>query len=127
MTFDKSQTKTGLEEKKDKEDTELEDKIEEEEGESVKDDKPSPRRDRLDELKAIKSGAKTDVCPLYKKRQCPHGPSGQDEIEGKVCQFTHPRKCLKFCRFGKRKGGCRYKGQLAQVLSSGTMQILCQK
>ena len=106
VTFDESQTKTELEEKKDNEDTELEDKIEEEEGKSAKNDKPSPRRDRLDELKANQSGAKADVCPLYKKRQCPHGPSGQDEIEGKVCQYTHPRKCLKFCRFGKRKGGC---------------------
>lgn len=77
-------------------------------------DKPSPRRDHGQEqdVDCDKNDDKNDdstkpeICPLYKKRQCPHGASGQNEVDGNVCPLPHPRKCLKFCRFGKRKGGC---------------------
>ncbi|KAL5264170.1 hypothetical protein ACHWQZ_G005299 [Mnemiopsis leidyi] len=111
VTFDKIVSKTGTDDNEDKDDEE--DKNEEapeqkkeEEDKSAESDKPSPRRYRLEEHKRNPLGTKIEVCPLYKKRQCPHGASGQDRIEGKVCQLSHPRKCLKFCRYGKRKGGC---------------------
>ena len=84
--------------------------------------RPSPRRDHSlgqEENNAARQdrnrdesrnkdhdATKPEICPLYKKRQCPHGASGQNEIDGKICSLPHPRKCLKFCRFGKRKGGC---------------------
>ena len=91
------------------------------EAKTAKDDKPSPRRELggdpneeldvkgnedKDHTDKDHSSKKPDICPLYKKRQCPHGPSGQIEVEGKICPLPHPKKCLKYCRFGKRKGGC---------------------
>ncbi|KAL5253898.1 hypothetical protein ACHWQZ_G013604 [Mnemiopsis leidyi] len=103
VTFDKIVSKTGTDDNEDKDDEE--DKNEEapeqekeEEDKSAESDKPSPRRYRLEVHKRNPLGTKIEVCPLYKKRQCPHGASGQDRIDGKVCQLSHPRKCLKFCR-----------------------------
>jgi hypothetical protein len=86
-----------------KKDKEKED--EENDDQDVQKDRPSLRRDRLEQGRNH-SAKVMEICPLYKKRQCPHGVSGQNEVNGKVCQLPHPRKCLKFCRFGKRKGGC---------------------
>ena len=87
-----------------------------------KNGRPSPRRDhgigqernnaagqdenRDESHNKNHDAKKPEICPLYKKRQCPHGASGQIEVDGKICSLPHPRKCLKFCRFGKRKGGC---------------------
>ena len=76
----------------------------------ARNDKPSPRRDhgqeQDDDRDKNHDPTKPEICPLYKKRQCPHGASGKNEVDGNVCPLAHPRKCLKFCRFGKRKGGC---------------------
>ena len=88
-----------------KDDTKEGEEKEEEEEETTESERPSPRRDRQEQGRH-QAGSKMEICPLYKKRQCPHGVSGQNNVEGKVCQLAHPRKCLKFCRFGKRKGGC---------------------
>ena len=41
-----------------------------------------------------------NICPHYKKGKCRHGASGKYLVEGKECSFSHPRKCLKFCRHG---------------------------
>ena len=41
-----------------------------------------------------------NICPHYKRGKCRHGASGKYLIEGKECSFSHPRKCLKFCRHG---------------------------
>jgi hypothetical protein len=74
-----------------------------EEEEQNKNDKPSPRRDINEQNDG---SSKTEICPLYKKRMCPHGSDGQTTVEGNTCQYAHPRRCVKFCRFGKKKGGC---------------------
>lgn len=78
-------------------------------GETVTDNeeerRPSPRRIRT-ENNVEDAQPRPTICPLYKKRQCPHGGSGQKEVDGKTCEFPHPRRCTKYCRFGKRKGGC---------------------
>ena len=68
-------------------------------------DRPSPRRDTHEERSEEKSQEQI-ICPLYKKHQCPYGASGQTEVQGKTCEHAHPRRCVKFCRFGKRRGGC---------------------
>ena len=46
------------------------------------------------------------VCPFYIKGKCNHGASGRILHDGKTCKFSHPRKCLRYCRFGTDK----YKG-----------------
>ena len=51
--------------------------------------------------------ANATVCPLYKKNKCPHGLTGKKTIEGVTCQHLHPRKCIRFCKFGNHKKlGC---------------------
>ena len=51
--------------------------------------------------------SKTEICPLYKKAKCPHGLTGRKEINGQICKKDHPKRCIRFCRFGKtKKGGC---------------------
>ena len=30
----------------------------------------------------------------------------EKEIDGKTCQDAHPRNCIKYCKYGKQKGGC---------------------
>ena len=47
------------------------------------------------------------ICHLYKQGKCPHGKSGNRMINGQRCNFQHPRKCIKYCRFGSDKyQGC---------------------
>ena len=41
------------------------------------------------------------ICYLYKQGKCPHGSSGKKLVNGQQCNYSHPRKCLKFCRFGQ--------------------------
>ena len=41
-----------------------------------------------------------NVCPHYKKGKCPNGASGKNMVDGKLCMYAHPRKCLRYCRFG---------------------------
>ena len=42
----------------------------------------------------------TPVCEEYKHGSCVHGLKGTREIDGKVCDFKHPKKCLAYCKFG---------------------------
>ena len=42
----------------------------------------------------------TKVCAYYKRGNCRHGSSGKISINGDICKFQHPPKCLKHCRFG---------------------------
>ena len=48
------------------------------------------------------------ICSYYKKGICRHGSTGKKIIDGHECKFSHPRKCLKFCRYGSNsdRGGC---------------------
>ena len=65
-------------------------------------DKPSLRRNEPSH-----NDSRDRVCPLYAKNQCPHGASGKVKVDGETCPNPHPRKCLKFCRYGnKRERGC---------------------
>ena len=41
------------------------------------------------------------ICYLYKQGKCPHGSSGNRVVNGQQCNYSHPRKCIKFCRFGQ--------------------------
>lgn len=83
-------------------------------------DRESPRRGRDSVTEPTKnseaeptkkskedSTAPDTVCGAYKKRQCPHGPTGKFLIEGKACPFPHPPRCFRFCNHGKdQKLGC---------------------
>jgi hypothetical protein len=76
---------------------------EEKEDKEDDEDRPSPRRD----VPIAKDG-NGSICPLYKKNQCPHGASGKVKVDGEMCPHPHPRKCLKFCRYGNKRGrGCQ--------------------
>lgn len=47
-----------------------------------------------------------EICPRYKQWKCPHGLRGTKVVDGKKCEFDHPRHCFRFTRFGtiERKG-----------------------
>ena len=50
---------------------------------------------------------KKQICYYYRHGKCRHGKSGKKMVDGKVCDFLHPNKCIRFCRFGKRRpNGC---------------------
>lgn len=56
---------------------------------------------RLDTVK------KDRTCPKYMRGVCPHGLRGKKEVEGRICEFEHPKYCMKYCRYGsKKKFGC---------------------
>lgn len=43
---------------------------------------------------------KKQTCKYYKQGKCRHGANGKKTIEGRECIFEHPRKCLKYCKYG---------------------------
>jgi len=105
---DEPKNEEGKEKEKDEEKKDEEEEEEEEEGEEEdeenNEDRPSPRRDGVPATK----GNDTKMCFLFTRNQCPHGPSGKEKKNGKVCPDRHPRKCIKFCRYGNKKGrGCQ--------------------
>ena len=51
--------------------------------------------------KRVQFESEIKVCEYYKKSKCRHGSSGKQLIDGKECKFLHPRKCIKYCRYGK--------------------------
>ena len=52
-------------------------------------------------------GAKS-ICSKLKQGKCPHGISGQREVGGRVCEFSHPKFCKKFTRNGSGgRYGCK--------------------
>ena len=63
-----------------------------------------------------------NVCLQYKKGKCPHGLKGNNLVDGKQCEFMHPRYCPRFCSFGNQnKGGCK-KGARCQLVHP----VLCK-
>ena len=40
------------------------------------------------------------ICSYYRKGRCRHGISGRKLVFGKECKFLHPKKCIKYCRYG---------------------------
>jgi hypothetical protein len=79
---------------------------EEEEADEEEEKRPSPRRDTHTARSTEQSFNFKDICELYKRNNCPHGRSGRKEVDGKTCDKPHPRKCAKYCSFGKGKAGC---------------------
>ena len=82
---------------------------EEEQDNTKRGSKISPRRDRTSS--SGQEGEKHDhmknICPLYIKRQCPHGLKGNKIENGRKCAKNHPPRCRKYCGFGEnRKLGC---------------------
>ena len=48
-----------------------------------------------------------DICPLYKKMQCPHGLTGKRHVDGAPCAKLHPKRCIRYCRSATdKKHGC---------------------
>jgi hypothetical protein len=45
-------------------------------------------------------------CPLYLKRQCPHGLTGKREIDGNPCPYKHRKHCKYFTEYGPT--GCHF-------------------
>ena len=58
-----------------------------------------------DTEEAVSNHDKED-CPLYLKRQCPHGLTGKREIEGNPCPYKHRRRCWYWLEYGPT--GCRF-------------------
>ena len=47
------------------------------------------------------------ICQRYRRGICPHGISGLTKVEGKVCEFAHPKRCQKLCIYGPYgENGC---------------------
>ena len=48
------------------------------------------------------------VCSKLKQGKCPHGISGHKEVDGKICEYSHPKFCKKFTRNGfAGRYGCK--------------------
>ena len=49
------------------------------------------------------------VCNHYRHGKCPHGLNGNRLVNGKKCEFNHPKRCMRFCRYGStHHHGCSY-------------------
>ena len=48
------------------------------------------------------------ICPKYRRGICPHGISGLTKVENKICEFYHPKRCMKLCIYGPHdeENGC---------------------
>lgn len=65
------------------------------------------------DVENVNSVGNLQLCYFYKKGKCLHGKSGKKMVNGRQCQYAHPPKCLKYCRFGRDKvngcqGNCNY-------------------
>ena len=54
----------------------------------------------LQRVNLVNSNRKVKPCYYYRKGYCRHGNSGKTVVNGRVCNFLHPKKCTKFCKFG---------------------------
>ena len=67
-----------------------------------------PSRDLQSELDdRLQAVSQQSVCPRYKSGKCPHGIRGNKLVNGQKCNLEHPKRCIKFCKFGsKHRHGC---------------------
>ena len=79
---------------------------------AAKDAEIQDQHNEPSEPKTVDPNQEEKDCPLYLKRQCPHGLTGKRHIEGKPCNFKHRKRCMYHmehgpsgCRFGTK---CRY-------------------
>ena len=62
------------------------------------------------------------ICEKYRRGSCPHGISGRTLFNGKKCDYSHPKRCQKFCKYGPdSREGCE-KGRDCDLLHP----ILCR-
>ena len=47
------------------------------------------------------------ICSKYKQEKCLHCIRGNKSVNGKECEFDHPKRCFKYCSFGATKDGCK--------------------
>ena len=59
-----------------------------------------------EEKPEAKADQENEDCPLYLKRQCPHGLTGKREINGFPCPYKHRRHCKYYTEYGPT--GCRF-------------------
>ena len=41
------------------------------------------------------------ICQLYKRGACPHGITGLRKVNDRICNFSHPKRCMKYCQFAE--------------------------
>lgn len=69
-------------------------------------------KEGLDKLKRDQEKANqkqsSNVCEKYRVGQCPHGIRGNKLVDRARCNKQHPKRCIKYTRFGnKGKYGCK--------------------
>ena len=48
------------------------------------------------------------ICNKLKHGKCVHGITGKTKVQGKVCEYSHPKFCKKFTKYGNRgRYGCK--------------------
>ena len=51
----------------------------------------------------------TSICKEYIHGKCKHGINGNKVFDGDKCKFLHPKRCIKFCKYGSsHRLGCNY-------------------
>ena len=62
------------------------------------------------------------VCSHYKRGKCRHGSNGKKLVNDQECKFLHPKKCRKYCKFG-REGCDDTCGQMHPVLCKSSLRF----
>ena len=61
----------------------------------------------LKENTEMEKNREAKICSFYQRGTCRYGGNGKKSVDGKICRFSHPRKCNRFCKFGtSQMGGC---------------------
>ena len=61
--------------------------------------------EEVDEEKDLLPNTSPTTCPLLKEGSCPHGGSGRREVDGKACEYWHPKNCIPWVKRGEE--GCK--------------------
>ena len=60
-------------------------------------------------VKAEKQNSQ-EICRFYCQGKCKYGRSGKSTDEsGRICNFSHPKICMKFQNYGNTQNGCKVK------------------
>ena len=55
---------------------------------------------QIEEKMILPENIRIPICEEYKHGSCIHGITGRKPVDGKRCLFRHPKKCLKYCKYG---------------------------
>ena len=67
----------------------------------VSTEKGDPAKQNLNSLREKRT------CSFYTRGTCRHGSSGKVGMNGRTCDFSHPKKCPRFCKYGfDEEKGC---------------------